>query len=625
MSPHDFSIDDNLSVADEQQLVSLLDEFEAEIRSGSGPQIESFRSRVDEKLHKSLLYDLIRIEQEILPASQRSTSEQYQGRFPNDRPLIISALRRDHVVQSVGVNTTMQWDQSRVQVDLAVQTQPSLVAETAELLRTRLRTVALIVVVAFAIFLVRGLFFSGSQIIAVRAMTLLISAFCLWRLSISRTEMIGLWRILELILILAVAVQTASLQVVQMTRASIINDPVGVNVAMLFAFTTWTVANMVYAIFIPNTWRRAACVLVPTATIPLAVSVVLSSTNEAVQTTVRWEWLIAASILTYVATAAAVTGAYTVHSLRQQLVTARRFGQYRLKKRIGSGGMGEVYLAEHQMLKRPSAIKLIRPGFDTAAEAVVRFEREVQATASLAHWNTVEIFDYGRTEDGTFYYVMEYLEGESLQQLVERTGPLSAPRVVHFVTQVCNALIEAHSAGLIHQDIKPANIFAAKCSSRHDVAKLLDFGLVQEVKVTGDSNSPKPMGKGRVIGTPRFMSPEQAKGTEQTDVRSDIYSLGATAYFLLTGKPVFMHDTVYGLIKAHTDEVPLPPSHWQLNIPDDLQRIVLKCLEKEPDQRFASAKALEDALLACECQNQWTEKLAAEWWVTAGAKEPTTQ
>ena len=229
-------------------------------------------------------------------------------------------------------------------------------------------------------------------------------------------------------------------------------------------------------------------------------------------------------------------GARTISRLRRQVAEARQLGQYRLRRRIGAGGMGEVYLAEHQLLKRPCAVKLIRPGDVADPKALARFEREVRLTATLSHPNTVEIYDYGRTEDGTYYYVMEYLPGLSLAELVERHGPLPPGRAVYLLRQVCGALREAHAAGLIHRDIKPSNIFAARRGGMDDVAKLLDFGLVLPAATAG---APHLSGEGQILGTPLFMSPEQATGGRELDERSDIYSLGAVAYYLLTGRPPF--------------------------------------------------------------------------------------
>ncbi len=230
--------------------------------------------------------------------------------------------------------------------------------------------------------------------------------------------------------------------------------------------------------------------------------------------------------------AVAASGAHMFSRLRRQLAEARYFGQYRLKRQIGTGGMGDVFLAEHQLLKRACAVKLIRA---SSARALARFEREVRITATLSHPNTVEIFDYGRTEDGTYYYVMEYLPGMSLHDLVRRYGPLPPERVVYLLRQVCQALQEAHDAGLVHRDIKPSNIFAARRGGRDDVAKLLDFGLVRPLRAV-DAADDSAVG---LVGTPAFMSPEQVIGDAEVDARSDIYSLGAVAYYLLTGQPPF--------------------------------------------------------------------------------------
>ena len=231
----------------------------------------------------------------------------------------------------------------------------------------------------------------------------------------------------------------------------------------------------------------------------------------------------------------AVWGVRTMGRLRRQAFEARQLGQYRLKQLLGAGGMGEVHLAEHVLLKRPCALKLIHPDKAGNPNTLARFEREVQATARLSHWNTVEIFDYGRTDDGTFYYVMEYLPGLNLHQLVEMFGPLPAERAIHLLMQTCDALSEAHAKGLVHRDIKPGNIFAANRGGVFDVAKLLDFGLVKPIADWGDSAVTQD---GMVAGSPLFMSPEQATA-DSVDARSDIYSLGATAYFLLHGpRPV---------------------------------------------------------------------------------------
>jgi serine/threonine-protein kinase len=297
-----------------------------------------------------------------------------------------------------------------------------------------------------------------------------------------------------------------------------------------------------------------------------------------------------------------------------------RIGQYRLKAKLGTGGMCEVYEAEHVLLKRPCAIKFVRTEDNADPGALARFEREVQAVARLTHWNTVEVFDYGHTEDGTFYYVMELLPGLSLADLVEEHGPLSPERAVHFLRQVCSALREAHSLGLIHRDIKPANIFAARRGGLHDVAKLLDFGLVKHSYAGGGEGS-EPTSRGDFSGSPLYISPEQATAYDEVDARSDIYSLGAVAYYLLTGKPPFLGDSAAEVIGAHARATVTPPSETQATVPADLEQIVLRCLSKNPDGRFPDVESLEQALAGCECADHWTEQEAASWWRRTGLEE----
>ena len=230
----------------------------------------------------------------------------------------------------------------------------------------------------------------------------------------------------------------------------------------------------------------------------------------------------------------------------------------------------------------------------------------------MTHWNTIEIFDYGHAEDGTFYYVMEYLPGMNLQDLVEQHGPLPPGRAVHLVRQVCQALREAHGIGLIHRDIKPSNIFACERGKIYDVAKLLDFGLVKSFGTEGDMV--KLTGDGVSAGSPAFMSPEQALGRTQLDARTDIYNVGAVAYFLITGKLPFDRESVLQMLHAHAYEPLVPIDEFKEAVPADLQGVILRCLEKDPDRRYQDAVTLEKALAACESTGQWTTERAEEWW-----------
>jgi serine/threonine protein kinase len=303
--------------------------------------------------------------------------------------------------------------------------------------------------------------------------------------------------------------------------------------------------------------------------------------------------------------------------LRFRLVTAAptQLGPYRLLRRLGAGGMGEVYQAEHPLLKRPCAIKLIRPERAGEPRVLARFEREVRLISKLSHGNTVEIFDYGRTEDGTFFYVMEYLPGLNLEELLQRHGPLPAERVIHFLRQTCQALREAHSIGLIHRDIKPANLFAAQRGGVYDVLKLLDFGLVKEV---AEMPSARLTQDGAITGTPLFMSPEQASGVSAVDARSDIYSLGAVAYALLTGHPPFERISPLEVLIAHARDEVIPPSQVGAAVPDDLEQIILRCLAKKSEDRYQDTASLEQALSQCATADQWTPARAARWWQTNG-------
>jgi serine/threonine-protein kinase len=275
--------------------------------------------------------------------------------------------------------------------------------------------------------------------------------------------------------------------------------------------------------------------------------------------------------------------------------------------------MGEVHLGEHKLLKRLCAIKLIRPEQAGDPKTLSRFEREVQAMAALTHWNTVEVYDYGRTEDGTFYYVMEYLPGLSLQELVEQHGPLPAARAIHFLRQICAALHEAHSIGLIHRDIKPSNLIACTRGGVHDVAKLLDFGLVHDICGIA-TDGPQLTVVGAILGSPNYLSPEQARGKSEIDARTDIYSVGALAYFLVTGQTPFVRDTAMELLAAHMKDDPIAPTQLRPEIPQDLEEVILKCLRKEPDGRFPDAESLDLALASCDAAEDWDGSRAEDWW-----------
>jgi serine/threonine-protein kinase len=309
--------------------------------------------------------------------------------------------------------------------------------------------------------------------------------------------------------------------------------------------------------------------------------------------------------------ALAVYGSYLVNGLRRELHEARKFGQYRLIRKLGAGGMGEVHLAEHALLKRPCALKLIRPEKEADPIALARFEREVQSSARLAHHNTIEIYDYGHTDDGTFYYVMEFLHGSSLEDLVSDEGPLPAGRMIYLLRQVCAGLAEAHALGLVHRDLKPANVFVAVQGGECDVAKVLDFGLV---KVTQEPGAAALTADKRISGTPLYMAPEQAAGSRTLDARADIYALGAVTYYALTGRPPFEGYSAFELMIMHARDPVTPPSQVHSGVPADVDAIVLRCLAKRPDDRFPSVKGLGEALRACQSASDWDAAKAETWW-----------
>ncbi|MDP6719007.1 MAG: serine/threonine-protein kinase, partial [Pirellulaceae bacterium] len=306
-----------------------------------------------------------------------------------------------------------------------------------------------------------------------------------------------------------------------------------------------------------------------------------------------------------------IYAAHLIHTVRRDAFRAKQYAQYRLKRMIGTGGMGEVYEAEHLLLKRPCAIKLIHKERYTDSKALARFEREVKATASLTHPNTIEVFDYGQMSDGTFYYVMELLPGMSLAELIECHGPLPPARAIYLLRQVCSALQEAHDRGLIHRDIKPANIFAAERGGMYDVAKLLDFGLVRETKL---SSSTKLTGLNTIGGTPLYMAPEQATAYSKADARSDLYSLGCVAYHLVTGQPPFAGESAMAIILRHSSAEVEAPSRLQHGLPADVDAVIVRCLRKSPGDRFQTATELEQAFAECDCSNEWTREDARSWW-----------
>jgi serine/threonine-protein kinase len=308
--------------------------------------------------------------------------------------------------------------------------------------------------------------------------------------------------------------------------------------------------------------------------------------------------------------------------LGRRLREAQALGSYQLVELLGRGGMGEVWRAEHQLLARSAAIKLIRPemlGAGDSAEsriALRRFEREAQATASLSSPNTIRVFDFGMTREGTFYYVMELLSGRDLESLVREFGPLPADRAVYLLRQACHSLADAHARGLVHRDIKPANIYVCRMGLEYDFIKVLDFGLVK-VHHNGSVQETMLTSNLTTTGTPAFMAPEVILGQSDVDRRADVYALGCVAYYLLTGELVFEADTTMKMLMHHVQTIPLPPSQrTELAIPRELDDLVMACLEKDPNKRPQDAERLFEMACRCTIGGGWNNLAARGWWET---------
>jgi serine/threonine-protein kinase len=378
---------------------------------------------------------------------------------------------------------------------------------------------------------------------------------------------------------------------------------------------TWvTPLIILFPLIVPSPPKRTlVTALLAALTAPLGL-VILDLTGEI---DANVEALLSIAFSPALAVLMAFYGSRVVYGLGLEVADARRMGSYQLERLLGRGGMGEVWLARHRLLARPAAVKLVRPelfasGGDPKQTVVLRrFEREAQTTASLRSPHTIELYDFGAADDGTFYYVMELLDGLDAQSLVERAGPVSAERAVHLLTQVCESLAEAHERGLVHRDIKPANIYVCRYGRDLDFVKVLDFGLVKTVDATDHVRLTMD---DAISGTPAYMAPEQILGHREQDARSDIYAVGCTAYWLLTGQLVFEGHSTMETLMHHAHAVPVPPSErTEVDVPVTLDRLVLACLDKDPDRRPQTADDLSAKLLAC-LTRPWSREDARRWW-----------
>jgi len=371
-----------------------------------------------------------------------------------------------------------------------------------------------------------------------------------------------------------------------------------------------------FVLVVPNTiGKTALAVLASAAMGPLALLVAAYANNQPHPAPYLF---LTAAIPNLIVAAIALILSRFVYNMGTDVSKAREMGSYKLVELLGRGGMGEVWRAEHRFLARPAAIKLIQPevlGCKDAEETEIvkrRFEREAQATAMLSSPHTIHLYDFGVTESGAFYYVMELLHGVDLATLVDKYGPLDPERVAHILSQLCSSLEEAHHSGLVHRDIKPANIYTCRYGLEFDFIKVLDFGVV---KSSNDLAQHTKLTSAYVItGTPGFMAPEMALGND-VDAQADIYAVGCVGYWLLTGKLVFEEETFMATLMAHANKAPVPPSmRTEIEIPAQLEELVMCCLKKEPKERPSSAGEIRRKIAEYGLANSWTPERAEKWW-----------
>jgi len=365
---------------------------------------------------------------------------------------------------------------------------------------------------------------------------------------------------------------------------------------------------------LPLHWRRA--LRLPIAVV-LAYPLTLALTSAFVPA-LRAQWSNRADLGLFLhnfvfSVAGAAVGIFASHLLwkaKREATQAARLGNYRLKARIGSGGVGEVWLARQLTLGRDVALKVLRDQSARSSETVQRFQREARAASQLKHPNTIRIHDFGASADGLLFIAMELLDGLDLDALVTANGPLRPSRVIYLARQACGSLAEAHARGIVHRDIKPANIFVSKAGDEYDVVKLLDFGMAQlEESDTSITRT------GVLTGTPAYMSPEICSGEKEIDARADVYSFGAVLYFMLTGSMLYPKRPFAEVVMMHISKTPeLPSKRLGKAVPADLERVVMKCLEKKPSERYASIEALARDLEACEDAGGWSNEMAKRWW-----------
>lgn len=524
----------------------------------------------------------------------------------------------------ISVSDLLQYRSSLARIRF--QDNDSQVSETSDqsLLRRRLRASALLLFAAKLAFSIRAFVLTGAPTPLDGVLLVGLASVSVWLCSPRNTSIFWL-RFVETSIFLGLSLQLGvRLHLDLRNFAALPTETVTESTIAAVSFVTAVkdqiistfALMMIYGMFIPNTARRAAIIVLAMALIPGIIISMNESSREAVRIFHIQQFggasgIFSANLLALaVGAGSAIYGTAVMNRWRRRALDAEQLGQYRLRGKIGSGGMGDVYLAEHRLLKRTCAVKLIRADLSEDPVILKRFELEVQTTATLTHWNTVQVFDYGQMTDGTFFYVMEYLHGRNLKQTVDQTGPMPEDRVVFVLRQICSALREAAARKLVHRDIKPSNVFLAQIGERFDVAKLLDFGLVRPLAALRD---PELSGVNELKGSPRYMCPEQAQGISP-DTRGDLYSLGAVAFFLLTGRPPFILEKTLQLVVAHASQAPPTFEDVGASVSPELEAIVLKCLAKKPEDRFQTPDEMLAALESLSFAREWTWQRAESWW-----------
>jgi len=495
--------------------------------------------------------------------------------------------------------------------------------ETRRLLRFRLFAVSALLSLVVFLFSIRSIFVESfltpGQIIALPI--LIICVFILFR---KKDLTLHNLRRMEFVIFATTTLHLAVYHLLAIPHDGA-NSALG-PISIYRAAMSFFAVIIVYGFFIPNKWKKTAVAASLMAITPFLTAIsawfLFPDSQEGLSKAFTLEHISYTGMVIFAATLAAAIGSHIVDMMRSRTHKIQETGMYQLGEKIGSGGMGEVWKAEHRLLARPAAIKVIRPeilGSKNGSEMEKlssRFKREAQITAALRSPHTIELYDFGVTQTGSFYYVMEYLRGLDLDDLVTKHGPLPPERVIHLLGQAADSLGEAHKTGLIHRDIKPSNLFLTRLGLQSDFLKVLDFGLVKKEAGLVDEES-KLTNEGVTTGTPAFMAPELALGKGEIDTRSDIYALGCVAYWLLTGFLVFEGETPMEIVVEHVKTPPVPPSdRTEVDIPQKLDELIMACLDKDPDKRPQSMIEFKSSLDHCNCTQPWSEDKAESWWNT---------